>query len=94
MLRYFTLEYWKDEGWYIGRLKEVPGLFSQGRSLKELQDNIRESYYLVLEEGSLPSDNLQTRQIEIGIEIGAASPSTPSKQKRTGFRHHVNAYSL
>ena len=94
MLRHFTLEYWEDEGWYIGRLKEVPGLFSQGRSLKELQDNIRESYHLVLEEVSLPSFGLQTRQIEMGIEMEATSSSKLSKQKRTGFRHHVNAYSL
>ena len=22
----FTLEYWQDEGWYVGRLKEVAGV--------------------------------------------------------------------
>jgi hypothetical protein len=27
MLRHFTLEYWIDNDWYIGRLKEVPGVF-------------------------------------------------------------------
>lgn len=36
MLRYFTLEYWMDEGWYVGRLKEVPGVFSQGETLEEV----------------------------------------------------------
>ena len=36
MERVFTLEYWQDEGWYVGRLKEVPGVFSQGESLEEL----------------------------------------------------------
>jgi len=30
MIRYFTLEYWIDEGWYVGRLKEVPGVFNKG----------------------------------------------------------------
>jgi hypothetical protein len=24
------LQYWIDDGWYVGRLKEVPGVFSQG----------------------------------------------------------------
>jgi len=24
MVRHFTLEYWMDEGWYVGRLGEVP----------------------------------------------------------------------
>ena len=30
----FTLEYWIDDGWYVGRIKEIPGVFSQGRTLK------------------------------------------------------------
>ena len=28
-----TLEYWQDEEWYVGRLVEVPGVFSQGETL-------------------------------------------------------------
>jgi predicted RNase H-like HicB family nuclease len=50
MMRYFTLEYWVDEGWYVGRLKEVPGVFSQGASLQELEENIQEVYELMMEE--------------------------------------------
>ena len=49
MLRHFTLEYWVDEGWYVGRLKEVPGVFSQGESLEELKVNIRDAYHLMAE---------------------------------------------
>lgn len=48
--RYFTLEYWKDSGWYVGKLKEIPGVFSQGKSLHELEENIRDAYYLMVEE--------------------------------------------
>jgi len=47
MSRRFTLEYWVDEGWYVGRLKEVPGVFSQGESLKELEEHIRDAYHLM-----------------------------------------------
>jgi len=43
----FTMEYWRDEGWYVGRLKEVPGVFSQGETLFELEENIRDAYDLV-----------------------------------------------
>jgi len=53
MLRYFTLEYLREEGWYVGRLKEVPGVFSQGKSLKELEENIRDAYHLMTEEERL-----------------------------------------
>ena len=30
MVRNFSLEYWRDKSWYVGKLKEVPGVFSQG----------------------------------------------------------------
>jgi len=33
-----------DEIWYVGRLREVPGVFSQGESLEELEENIRDVY--------------------------------------------------
>ncbi|MGR3309383.1 MAG: type II toxin-antitoxin system HicB family antitoxin [Candidatus Brocadiales bacterium] len=68
MLRNFTLEYWVDEGWYVGRLKEIPGVFSQGESLEELEENIREAYQLMKEEEEVsPHDGVQVK--EIGIEV-------------------------
>ena len=39
-----TLEYWQDDGWYVGKLKEVPGVFSQGQDLAELEANIADAY--------------------------------------------------
>ncbi len=49
MQSHFTLEYWIDEGWYVGKLQEVPGIFSQGKSLDELEENIKEAYQLMME---------------------------------------------
>jgi len=43
MVRYFMLKYWFDDGWYVGRLKEIPGVFSQGETLQELEGNIEEA---------------------------------------------------
>jgi predicted RNase H-like HicB family nuclease len=68
MVRYFTLEYWLDEGWYVGRLQEVPGVFSQGASLQELEENIRDAYQLMMEgEEALPHVGVQTK--ELGVEV-------------------------
>nr|VFJ91707.1 MAG: Predicted nuclease of the RNAse H fold, HicB family [Candidatus Kentron sp. LFY] len=50
MKRAFLLEYWKDDGWYVGKLKEVPNVFSQGETLKELEENIEDAYKLMMEE--------------------------------------------
>lgn len=69
-LRYFTLEYWTDEGWYVGRLKEVPGIFSQGETLQELEENIQDAYKLMIEEeldGFPLHSKIQTK--EIGVEV-------------------------
>lgn len=68
MLRHFTLECWIDDGWYIGRLKEVPGVFSQGETLSELEESIRDAYQLVQEDAQeLQATVIQTK--EIGVEV-------------------------
>ena len=67
MLKHFTLEYWVDDDWYVGRLKEVPGVFSQGESLDELEENIRDAYRLIVEAESSHQIMAQTK--EIGIEV-------------------------
>ncbi len=66
-MKHFTLEYWTDEGWYVGRLKEVPGVFSQGESVEELKENIRDAYHLMIEEENLLQIAVETK--EIGIEV-------------------------
>jgi predicted RNase H-like HicB family nuclease len=48
MRRQFTLEYWTDGDWVVGRLLEVPGVFSQGTTLEELRENIQEAYELMV----------------------------------------------
>ncbi len=66
MTRQFTLEYWLDDGWYVGKLKEVPGVFSQGESLQDLEENIRDAYQLMMTESeSEPRAGAQTKQLEV-----------------------------
>jgi len=50
MTSFFTLEYWQDDGWFVGKLKEIPGVFSQGKTLDELKENIIDAYRMMLEE--------------------------------------------
>jgi predicted RNase H-like HicB family nuclease len=67
MVRHFTLEYWVDEGWYVGRIKEVPGVFSQGETLDELEKNIREAYKLMTEEEEPVWTAVQQKEIEVEV---------------------------
>ena len=50
MKHVFTLEYWQDDGWYVGRLKEIPSVFSQGETLEALEENIEDAYRLIMED--------------------------------------------
>lgn len=39
---------WRDGHWYVGQLRELPAVISQGRTLAELRANIRDAYHLVI----------------------------------------------
>jgi predicted RNase H-like HicB family nuclease len=68
MLKNFTLEYWIDDDWYVGRLREVPGVFSQGESIEELKENIRDAYRMVMEETQIPAHpESNTMEIEVAV---------------------------
>ncbi len=68
MVRTFTMEYWVDEGWYVGRLKEVPGVFSQGETVEELEENIQDAYRMMLETDEAPLSP-EVRVKEIGLRL-------------------------
>ena len=61
MRKSFTLTYWRDEEWYVGRFEEIPGVFSQGETLEELEENIRDAYGLVLSEHGAGVDTARGR---------------------------------
>jgi len=63
MIARFTLEFWRDEGWFVGRLREGPGVFSQGETLRELEKNIRDAYTLVMKDQAPPHKRAQTKSI-------------------------------
>jgi predicted RNase H-like HicB family nuclease len=67
MIPEITLEYWLDEEWYVGRLRGIPGVFSQGKTLDELEENIRDAYQMMLEDDPPPTEDVHTK--EIGVPV-------------------------
>lgn len=53
--RKFTAVYKKDGKMYVGWIEEVPGVNTQGKTLKELKENLKEALSLVLETNRLLS---------------------------------------
>jgi predicted RNase H-like HicB family nuclease len=67
MLKKFTLEYWREDDWFVGRLKEVPGVFSQGKTLRELEANIAEAYALLLEDNEPVAGGVTTKEVALKV---------------------------
>jgi predicted RNase H-like HicB family nuclease len=49
MQKIFEATIEKRDNCYIGWIDEVPGAFSQGRTIKEVEENLAEAVLLVLE---------------------------------------------
>jgi predicted RNase H-like HicB family nuclease len=64
----FTLEFWQDGKWYVGRLLEVPGVFSQGETLDELRENIQDAYDLVVTQDRSPAPPAAQQQ-SVELEV-------------------------
>jgi predicted RNase H-like HicB family nuclease len=39
--------YWKSEKFWVGKLLEHPEIMTQGETLEELEDNMRDAYVLM-----------------------------------------------
>ncbi|XOB40848.1 MAG: type II toxin-antitoxin system HicB family antitoxin [Candidatus Nealsonbacteria bacterium] len=49
MKREFTAVYKKSGKWYLGWVEEIPGVNTQGKTLKETKENLKEALLLILE---------------------------------------------
>ncbi|MBM2826716.1 MAG: putative protein family [Dehalococcoidia bacterium] len=45
----FTAVYQKRGRWYVAYVEEIPGVNTQGRTLKEAKENLKEALKLIIE---------------------------------------------
>ena len=69
MERKFTLEYWIDDGWFVGRIKEIPGVFSQGADLDELEENIKDAYQMVAAAKDEYVPSVEIKEKELSFQV-------------------------
>ncbi len=58
-----TMVYWKGEKFWLGKLLEHPEIMTQGESLEELEENIKDAYLLMAMD-EVPEEH-QMREITI-----------------------------
>ena len=61
------LEYWRDDNWFVGRLRGIPGVFSQGETLDELEENIRDAYKLMTEDEEPAPADAKTKELVLEV---------------------------
>ncbi|MFP4428432.1 MAG: type II toxin-antitoxin system HicB family antitoxin [Desulfovermiculus sp.] len=57
--------YWKSENFWIGKLLEHPEIMTQGESLEELEENMRDAYLLMTMD-DVPEDR-QVKELAITV---------------------------
>ena len=55
--------YWKGENFWLGKILEHPEIMSQGETVEELEENLKDAYKLMLMD-DVPSD-FQLKEISV-----------------------------
>lgn len=63
MQRRFTMLYWKSDHFWLGKLLEHPEIMTQGETLEELEENLKDAYLSMAME-DVP-DSYQTKEIAL-----------------------------
>lgn len=56
MQREFTAVFEKRGRWYVAYVEEIPGVNTQGKTLSEVRENLKDALHLILEENRRLSD--------------------------------------
>ena len=59
----FTMVYWKEDKFWLGKLLEYPEIMTQGESIEELEENLRDAYKMIVMD-DVPQ-NYQLKEIAI-----------------------------
>ncbi len=58
-----SMVYWKGEKFWLGKILEYPEIMTQGETVEELEDNLRDAYKMMVME-DVP-ENYQIKEIPV-----------------------------
>jgi predicted RNase H-like HicB family nuclease len=61
-----TLECWRDEGWWVGRIREYPDVMTQGETWEDFLENLRDAYE-TLYPGHRITSMSQTHEMQLQV---------------------------
>ncbi len=63
MNKKLTMVYWKGEKFWLGKFMEYPEIMTQGETVEELEENLRDAYLMMVME-DVPED-YQTKTVSL-----------------------------
>lgn len=73
ILARFTAVFQKRGNWWVGYVEELPGANTQGKTLEEARENLREAVALIIQANrdtiAPPSDSSETVREELVVNI-------------------------
>jgi predicted RNase H-like HicB family nuclease len=63
MEKSLTMVYWKGEQFWLGKLLDYPEIMTQGETVAELEENLKDAYRLMVMD-DVPG-NYQTKEISL-----------------------------
>lgn len=60
-----TMVYWRSEQFWLGKLLERPEIMTQGRTLEELEENMKDAYLLMTME-DVPDGHL-VKELKLSV---------------------------
>ncbi len=57
--------YWKSENFWVGKLLEYPDIMTQGKTIAELEENMKDAYLIMTME-DVPADH-QIKELDLTI---------------------------
>ena len=80
--RYHTIIKADTNGWFVGWVEEIPGTISQGRSLNECRQNLRDALQLMIETHRDDARvGLDASCIQEAIEIDVIDPGSATSHQ-------------
>ncbi len=65
MKKKLNMVYWKSEKFWVGKLLEYPDIMTQGKTIAELEENMKDAYFIMTME-DVPADH-QIRELDLTI---------------------------
>jgi predicted RNase H-like HicB family nuclease len=87
MISSYTLVYWNDKGLYVGKIREMPGIYSEAETLDKLVKNLQITYQQLMVNQPEPKSLLNVKTMPIVLTSGERGKNVGKTLHNVRFRY-------